>query len=234
MPYQLQKYISGLSSLLFPVICKGCGESLSTPRTILCRACESELPRTCFEDMTTNPVMQMFWGRARLEFATALFYYRKAELLQSLIYHLKYKRGKETGIYLGAITAKLLNQSTILTSADGILPVPLHPRKQKIRGYNQAILISEGIQSVTGLPVHGDAATRTAHSDSQTRRGRYERWENVEGIFKVLSPELLENKHILILDDVVTTGATIEALCGALSTVPGIKLSVLTIGYSAS
>jgi ComF family protein len=233
MPYPLQKYISGLSALLFPVICKGCGETLNASRPVLCRACESNLPRTYFEDISTNPVVHTFWGRVKLEYATSMFYYRKAELLQSLIHHLKYKRGKETGIYLGSLTGKLLNKSTMMESSDLILPVPLHVRKQKTRGYNQAALLAEGIRSVTQLPVLSNAVIRSVHSRTQTRRSRYERWQNVEGIFNVVWPDLLENKHVLIVDDILTTGATIEAMCQALSKVPGIKISVLTLGYAS-
>ncbi|MFO8001852.1 MAG: ComF family protein [Marinilabilia sp.] len=233
MPSLLRKHISGLSALFFPVVCKGCGETLSHSQNVLCRACESELPRTRYEKMPVNPVVQMFWGRARLEYASALFYYRKGERLQNLIHQLKYKGAKEIGTYLGQLGGKILNEAEIPISPDAIVPVPLHPRKQAIRGYNQTSLIAEGMHSVSGIPVMHDAVIRTKHSGSQTRRGRYERWENVEGIFKVLFPELLRNKHLLILDDVVTTGATLEALCHALDEIPDIKRSVLTIGCAA-
>jgi ComF family protein len=233
MPQPLQKYLSGLSSLLFPSICRGCGETLTTSQPTLCKACELDLPRTHFENIKSNPVVQTFWGRANLEFATSLFYYRKGELLQSLIHDLKYRNGKETGIYLGSLAGKMLKESSILESCDILLPIPLHPRKQQIRGYNQAGLLAEGFQGITEHPIHHTSVIRTVHSSSQTRRSRYERWQNVEGIFKVLYPQLLENKHVLLIDDVVTTGATIEALYQALSGVPGTKISAITIGYAA-
>ncbi|MFW6043347.1 MAG: ComF family protein [Marinilabiliaceae bacterium] len=233
MPNPFQKFIAGFSALLFPVICKGCGETAPVSGQVLCRSCEAGLPRTRFEKDAGNPVVQMFWGRTRLEFATSVFYYRKGELLQALIHQLKYKGSRETGTYLGEVAGKILNSTGLSKEADIMVPVPLHPRKEKTRGYNQSAILAGGISNVTGLPVLADAVTRTVHSDSQTRRGRYERWENVEGIFKVLHPDLLRDKHVLVLDDVVTTGATLEALCQELHKVPGIRLSVLTIGFAA-
>ncbi|MGM0377502.1 MAG: ComF family protein [Bacteroidota bacterium] len=233
MPNPFNKFLSGFSALLFPVICKSCGETSPSSGQVLCRSCEADLPRTRFERDAGNPVVQMFWGRARLEFATSVFYYRKGELLQNLIHKLKYKGSKETGAYLGELTGKIVNNTEWAGAPDVIVPVPLHPRKEKSRGYNQASILAGGISRTTGLPVLDGSVIRTVHSESQTRRGRYERWENVEGIFKVLHPELFQNQHVLILDDVVTTGATLEALCQELHKIPGIRLSVLTIGFAA-
>ena len=233
MPNPFKKLIAGFSALLFPVICKGCGKTAPSSGQILCRLCEAHLPRTRFEKDAGNPVVQMFWGRAILEFAFSVFYYRKGELLQELIHQLKYKGSRETGTYLGEVTGKILNSTGLSKDPDVIVPVPLHPRKEKIRGYNQAAILAGGISSVTGLPVVANSVTRTVHSGSQTRRGRYERWENVEGIFKVLHPDLFRDKHVLILDDVVTTGATLEALCQELHKIPRIRITVLTIGFAA-
>lgn len=232
MPNPFKKFFSGFSALLFPVICKGCGETSPTSGQVLCRACEAQLPRTRFEKDPENPVVQMFWGRTRLEFATSVFYYRKGELLQNLIHKLKYKGSKETGAYIGELAGKILNNAEYSDEPDVIIPVPLHPRKEKSRGYNQTAILAGGINKATGLPVMDNSVVRTVHSESQTRRGRYERWENVEGIFKVLHPDLLQDKHVLILDDVVTTGATLEALCQELHKIPGIRISALTIGFA--
>jgi ComF family protein len=232
MTYPFSKYLSGFSALLFPSICKGCGEVLGSSRSVICRACESGLPKTNFVEDPDNPVAQIFWGRARVENAASVFYYRKGELLQKLIHQLKYKGGKETGIYLGNIAGKLLTGTNILRQADVLVPVPLHYRKQKIRGYNQTELLAKGIHEVTKIPVVSQAVIRTVHSQSQTRRGRFERWQNVEGIFKVINHQHLVKKHILVLDDVVTTGSTLEAFCHALEEVAGSKMSVLTIGYA--
>jgi len=232
MPDPLRKYLQGLSALVFPEICKGCGESPGSGRTALCRKCESEMPRTWFEKVPGNPVEQMFWGRAKVEFASSLFFYRKGELLQQLIHQLKYKRDRNAGTYLGQMAGRALLKENLAEKIDCIVPVPLHPKKQRIRGYNQSDVIAGGISEITKVPVNSDSVIRTVHSASQTRRGRYERWQNVEGIFKVVHPYLFQNKHLLILDDVVTTGATIEALCAAFSEVEKVRLSVLTIGIA--
>ncbi|PWD99508.1 ComF family protein [Marinilabilia rubra] len=233
MPVQIKKYLSGFSALIFPSLCKGCGTSLGTPQKALCRACESSLPRTYFEKVPKNPVEQVFWGRTRLELATSIFFYRKGELLQSLIHQLKYRGIKSNGTYLGSIAGKVLVKESLQQKFDLLLPVPLHYRKQKKRGYNQSEIICEGINSVTHIPIDKTSVIRTVHSDSQTRRSRYERWENVEGIFRVIHPEHLENKHILLVDDVVTTGSTIEALYIALKKVQNVKVSVLSIGLAS-
>jgi ComF family protein len=232
MPNPLRKYLLGLSALVFPEICKSCGESLVSGRTAICRKCESEMPRTYFEKVPGNPLEQIFWGRAKIEFGTSLFFYRKGELLQQLIHQIKYKRDKHVGTYLGQMAGRVLLKEELAGKIDCIVPVPLHPKKQRLRGHNQSDIIAGGISEITKVPVNTESVIRTVHSASQTRRGRYERWQNVEGIFKVLHPHLFQNQHLLILDDVVTTGATIEALCDAFSKVENVRLSVLTIGIA--
>ncbi len=233
MPNPFLKYLSGLASLVFPQVCRGCGESVEINRAVLCRKCEAELPRTYFEKVPGNPVEQMFWGRCQLQFATSLFFYRKGELLQDIIHQLKYKGHKHSGFYLGQQAGRILLREGMTNRFDIVVPVPLHARKEKNRGYNQSRIIAEGLEDITSIRVAGDAVIRTVYSDSQTRKGRYERWQNVEGIFKVLHKDVFRNKHLLILDDVVTTGATIEALCMAFSDIENIQLSVLTIGIAA-
>jgi len=229
----LNHYLSGFWALLFPSICKGCGTVLGSTREVICRSCESKLPKTNFCDTSDNPVAQMFWGRVPLENAASLYYYRKGELLQKLIHHLKYHGGKETGLYLGRLAGKILIRTNMIVGIDALVPVPLHTRKQRIRGYNQSELLAQGISDIIQVKIEKETVIRTIHSESQTRLKRFARWQNVKNIFKVIDHERLRNKHILVLDDVVTTGSTIEALCNTLYEVPGIKISVLTIGYSA-
>jgi ComF family protein len=191
-----------------------------------------KLPKTNFEQIYDNPVEQMFWGRVKLEFATSLFFYRKGELLQKLIHQLKYKQERAVGIYLGRLAGQMLLKEELCRKFDVIVPVPLHLHKQKIRGFNQSAVIAEGINAITQIPVDPDAIIRTVYTDSQTKRGRYDRWKNVQGIFKVIHPSLLENKRLLVVDDVITTGATLEALCSSLNSIPGIRISVLSIGLA--
>ncbi len=228
----IRQPLNGLFSLFFPVLCKGCGASIPRPEMVLCRRCRARLPRTGFEHSLNNPVMQTFWGRVPLEFASALFYYRKGELLPSLIHQLKYKKSKENGLFLGSLAGQMLKDSAHYASIQGIVPVPLHPRKEKQRGYNQCSLLAEGLSSVTQWPRLDHSVKRLIHTQSQTRRGRFERWQNVEGIFGVSNPADLQGKHLLVVDDVVTTGSTLEACCRALLRVSGVRVSVLTVGYS--
>lgn len=228
----LKKSFSGLISLMFPLLCQGCGASLASPSAVLCSRCKTSLPRTGFEQSTNNPVMQTFWGRVPLEFASSLFYYRKGELLAELIHQLKYKRHRENGLFLGAFAGNLLKSSLLYQDIDGVVPVPLHPRKERLRGYNQCTLLANGLCSATGWPLFHQEVLRLKHTQSQTKRGRYERWKNVEGIFGVARYSVLSGKHLLVLDDVVTTGSTLEACCHALLQVPGVRVSVLTIGYA--
>jgi ComF family protein len=233
MPDLFKKYLSGIAALVFPEICRGCGEWPGVGRTALCRSCESKMPRTWFEKVPGNPTEQIFWGRAKIEFASSLYFYRKGELLQQIIHQLKYKSDKKAGVYLGRLAGRFLVKEALAGEIDCIVPVPLHPKKQRLRGYNQSEIIARGIGEITRLPVNTESVIRTVHSASQTRRGRYERWQNVEGIFKVLHPHLFQNKHVLVLDDVITTGATIEALCTAFAQVTDVRISVLTIGIAA-
>ncbi len=176
--------------------------------------------------------MQTFWGRVPLEFASSLYYYRKGELLSTLIHQLKYKRNKENGVFLGTMAGQILKSCEHYSSTDAIVPVPLHPRKERLRGFNQCALLAEGLSSAMELPRLDHSVVRMVHTQSQTRRGRFERWQNVEGIFGVSQPEVLQGKHLLVLDDVVTTGSTLEAFCRVLLQVPGVKVSVVTIGYT--
>lgn len=200
---------------------------------ILCRKCTSNLPRTGFEWSADNPAHQSFWGRTPVGFAASAYYYRKGELLQKLIHLLKYKNRRDVGVFLGRITGKLILKSPFFQLPDYIVPVPLHPRKLRIRGYNQCDFLAKGISEELHVPVLNDFLIRKIYNPSQTRKTRFERWENVEGIFCVSNQENMDNKHILLVDDVITTGSTLEACCLPLNQIPETTVSIITVGYSA-
>jgi len=227
-----QSYINGILSLAYPNICKGCSTSLKARQEILCRKCISNLPRTGFEWAKDNPTNQSFWGRTPVVFAASTYYYRKGELLQSLIAMLKYKQRQDVGVFLGRLTGKLLQDSPFFETPDLIIPVPLHPRKFRLRGYNQCDYIAKGISAEIAAPVINSALMRDVYNPSQTKKTRFERWENVSGIFKVAVPQQLIDKHILLVDDVITTGSTLEACCLPISQISGTKVSIVTVGYS--
>ena len=233
MNFPAGKYIADFVELFFPRICLVCGNSLLQQEELVCLQCLHELPRTNFHLEGRNPVAEIFYGRVSLEAATSFFVFSKGSRYQKLIHALKYKGLKEVGILLGTHFAIDLEKSPLFTSVDLICPVPLHPKKEKKRGYNQSEFIARGIADRMGKPLSTGNLVRVVYTDSQTRKGRYERWENVEGIFALTHPEEFEGKHILLVDDVLTTGSTLEACASAiLSTNQNTKVSIATLGFA--
>lgn len=217
-------------SLLFPRLCCACGDHLLRNENIICTGCYVSIPRTNYHLIADNPVAQLFWGRCPIEKAAAFSYYSKGSRIRTLIHKLKYKGIKDIGYELGRMYATSLRSSGFTDGIDRIIPVPLHPSKKRSRGFNQSEYISAGISDVTGLPVDTVSLIRIASSGTQTNRSRYERWTNVEGIFQVSDPEAISGRHILLVDDVITTGSTIEACVNALLKIEGVKVSVAAIG----
>jgi ComF family protein len=179
-----------------------------------------------------NPVEQLFWGRCKITRAAAFSFYTKGSRIRMLIHNLKYKGIKEVGEELGRIYGNNLKCSGFLTDIDLIIPVPLHPSKQKKRGFNQSEIISKGISDVTGLVIDNHSLIRVEQSDTQTSRSRYDRWINVEGIFEVIRSVNLTGKHILLVDDVITTGSTIDACAGELLKIKGVKVSAVALAVA--
>lgn len=153
-------------------------------------------------------------------------------MTQTLVHKLKYNSKKEIGVYLGKLLGSQLMDSELFSDADLLLPVPLHPAKFKKRGYNQSEIIASGMETVMNAKLNADVLFRTIHTSTQTRKSRYERWENVKDIFEVKNQDLLENKHVILIDDVITTGSTLIACAETLLDIPGIKISVASLAYS--
>jgi ComF family protein len=216
-------------SLLFPRLCYACGNHLLRNENLICTDCYVSIPRTNYHFKNDNPVAQLFWGRCKIEKAAAFSYYNKGSRIRKLIHNLKYKGIREIGYEMGRIYALSLRSAGFTDDIDIIIPVPLHPSKQRRRGFNQSECISAGIGDVTGLPVDIKSVRRISVSDTQTRKSRYDRWINVEGIFDVANPELFKGKHILLVDDVITTGSTIESCAGELLKIDDVKVSVIAI-----
>jgi ComF family protein len=219
-------------SLLFPRLCYGCGNHLLRNEKLICTECYVVIPRTDYHTKTDNPVAQLFWGRCIVEKAAAFSFYNRGSRIRNLIHNLKYKGIKEVGLELGRIYGLSLKSSGYTDGVDYIIPVPLHLSKIRKRGFNQSEIISNGISAVTDIPVNVTSLIRVSGSETQTKRSRYERWINVEGIFKVSNPEVLRGKHVLLIDDVITTGSTIESCVNELCTVEGIKVSVAALAYA--
>jgi len=199
--------------LFFPHTCAGCGAALHGGSGEICLHCLAALPATGFENNSDNAAAQLFFGRLPVDAATACYFFNRASRMQELVHALKYGGNRPLGVQLGRLMGELLLTNS-KWKADLLVPLPLHARKERKRGYNQATLLCEGISIVTGIPVAHQLVIRSQYTDSQTRKGRIERWQNMEGKFRVPDPAAVQGKRLLLVDDVITTGATLEA-CGA-------------------
>lgn len=224
-----------LLDLISPRCCVVCGHRLSVTEDMLCARCNFHLPRTDFyKDAYENELARLFWGQIPIERATAFFYYEAHAETANILYELKYKDHPEIGEVMGRMLAKEIHPSGFFDGIDGIVPIPLAKKRQRQRGYNQSKEIAKGISEITGLPVFDKVVRRTTYEGSQTSKGRWERNENVEHVFELIAPETIQGRHLLLIDDVVTTGATVVACAKELLKAPNIKLSVLTLGFAKS
>ncbi len=214
--------------MLFPHVCAGCGSDILNEETVLCMRCIDAMPETNFEMHPNNPVEKMFWGRLPLVGATAQFYFTKESLMQHLMHLFKYKANRELGLQLGRMMGEQIQHSGRF-EVDALVPLPLFPAKEKRRGYNQATVLCEGMAESMGIPVLDKAIIRPQHTETQTKKGRIERWKNMEGKFILSNPDAIRNKHLLLVDDVVTTGATLEACGNELLQAENVQLSVATL-----
>ncbi|HKZ65672.1 MAG TPA: phosphoribosyltransferase family protein [Chitinophagaceae bacterium] len=218
--------------LLFPHVCNGCGSDILNKESMLCMRCIDAMPETNFEIHTNNPVEKKFWGRLPFQHATAQYYFIRESLMQRLMHQFKYKKNKDLGTQLGRMMGESLKKSNRF-SVDALIPLPLFPAKEKKRGYNQATILCDGIAECLQVPVLKDVIIRPQHTDTQTKKGRIERWQNMEGKFILTKPEAIANKRVLLVDDVVTTGATLEACGLELLKGENVGLSIAALCYAA-
>lgn len=221
-------YLKYFINLLYPNLCVACEKSLLAKEKILCTDCLTSIPLTNFWNQKDNPVEQLFWGRVKLENAASFIYYEKNSRYQNALHQLKYFGKKETGIQLGKLFGNYLIGSRY-DSVDAIIPVPLHKKKLKKRGYNQSEMIAIGLGAILQKQLITKSLIRKNASSSQTNKNRFERWKNVEDIFECTKPETIQNKHILLVDDVITTGATAESVISELLKVKGVRVSLVSI-----
>lgn len=219
--------------LLFPHVCSGCSNDMLSKESLLCMRCMDAMPGTHFELHAGNPVEKKFWGRIPLEQATAQYYFTKESLMRRLMYEFKYRGNRELGTQLGKMMGESLKTSNRF-NVDALVPLPLFPAKEKRRGYNQATILCEGMAESLQVPVLKDVIIRSQHTDTQTKKGRIERWQNMEGKFVLAKSETIRNKTVLLVDDVVTTGATLEACGMELLKAENVKLSIATLFYTAN
>ena len=226
------KNISDILELVFPTLCVTCGERLITQEKFVCFNCWNDLPETHFHLEPDNKVAQLFWGRVTIENAAAYFSYKKGSKYQQLIHFTKYRGLKELGFEAGRKYGFVLRESLVFSGADYVVPVPLHPKKEKKRGYNQCKWIADGVADSLNKKVVSDNLFRKTYTSTQTRKNRYERWQNVDGIFGIHRPEEFENKHLLLIDDVVTTGSTLEACAFEILKIKNTKVSIATLAFA--
>jgi ComF family protein len=226
---QLKEIKDSFLHLLFPHVCAGCGSDILNRETMLCMRCTNDLPETNFEWHPNNPVEKIFWGRLPLVSATAQYYFTKESLMQHLMHQFKYKGNKELGQQLGRFMGEQLLRSGRFVSVNALIPLPLFPSKEKRRGYNQATVLCRGMAESMRIPVLEKIIIRPHHTETQTKKGRIERWKNMEGKFILSDPAAVINKHVLLVDDVITTGATLEASGTALLQADNVQLSVAAL-----
>lgn len=214
--------------LFLPYWCYGCEAALDEGEANICDHCQQTLPLTHHWRDAENEVQKLFWGKVNIQHAGAMCYFTKGGRVQRIVHALKYDGRTDAGLLMGCLLGKSLLDSD-WQMPDAVVAVPLHKTKKRRRGYNQCDFIARGVADAMGLPVVNGALLRLKASESQTRKGVYERWLNVKELFRVATPDALEGKHLLLVDDVVTTGATIEACAGALLLVPGVRVSVAAL-----
>lgn len=228
----IQSSLNDFIHLIFPHVCTGCGSDIIDNKHQLCLQCLTELPVTNFFAQPENPVEQKFYGRMQVRNAAAGYFFTKDSLMQALIYDLKYKGNKDIGFYLGKMLAAFLVNNDRFAGVDLLIPLPLNARREKKRGYNQATALCNGIASVWKKPVMEKAVMRKVNTETQTHMGRITRWQNMDGVFTVAQPATIEDKHVLLVDDIITTGASLEA-CGAeILKISGVTLSIAALAYT--
>ena len=224
-----------LLDLISPRLCVVCGHRLTVTEEVICARCNFHLPRTGFQhNAYENDMAKLFWGQIPIERATAFFYYEAHAETANILYELKYKDHPEIGEIFGRMFAAEIKSAGFFDEIDGIVPVPLAKKRQRQRGYNQSEEIAQGISEITGLPIYKKVVKRISFKGSQTNKGRWDRQENVERVFDLIDAEAVSNKHLLLIDDVVTTGATCIACAKVLCQSANVRISILSLGFAKS
>ena len=222
--------IDSFISLFFPERCIHCGKPLKENEHYICETCRSDLPYTHFAKFNDNILTRSFWGRIPIHTAFSYLHYYKQSAVQKILYKIKYQNSPDLAIFLGEeFGKKLLQLDYGKIDFDFFLPVPLHPHKQKIRGYNQSEQLAIGLSNILNKPIETKAVIRSIFTKTQTKLTGQQRWQNVKGIFNIANHKKLDNKHVVIIDDVLTTGATIESLAQTLLSIKNIRISILTL-----
>ncbi|MFH6956319.1 ComF family protein [Flavobacterium aquidurense] len=223
-----------LINLFFPKVCAGCHTILISNETVLCTTCRHEMPLTQYHLDPKNEAVKKFYGKIAIEHASALLYFNKKGIVQELIHNLKYRGHEEIGTVLGNWYVEDLKELVLETPFDMVIPVPLHPKKFRERGYNQVTTFGKAVAQGLNIDYDGTVLYRKKYSKTQSKKNLAGRSDNIENIFDVIAAEENQNKHFLIVDDVLTTGATLEACARALLKIPGAKISIVCMAIANS
>jgi len=229
----IQQATAGLLHLFYPHTCAGCGEHLTDNKQSICIDCFLNLSSTGFENIPANPVEKMFYGRLKIRAAFTSYYFTKNSPLQQIIHAFKYGSNRQVCIQMGFLMGKMIVDNQRIYPVDVLIPMPIHTEREKKRGYNQATLLCEGINQATNFSFNDHAIQRVKSTDTQTRKGRSERWANVESGFYVNDNSIFENKHVLLVDDVITTGATLDSCGGVILKSNPASLSVAALAWAS-
>ena len=231
----LGKIAGDVYKLFYPTVCAGCSRVLQRGEDVLCLNCRHRLPQTNFHLHPGNPMEKHFWGKLEFERAAAFVHFHKSNSVQRMMHMLKYRGRKDVGYYLGKLYAGELKETEPFDKADLVVPVPLHPFKQRRRGYNQSETIARGLADGLEIPCDTHTLLRRKHTETQTRKSRLERWINVGDMFECTEPGALDNKRVILVDDVVTTGATLEACANTIQKCnKNVKIDIVTAAYASN
>jgi ComF family protein len=226
------KWLNDFFSLIYPRNCLACKNLLFKHEDFICNYCYVNLPKSNFHKQENSELDKVFFGRVPVLGAGSYYVFEKSGRVQQLLHHIKYKGNKALAKQLGSWYANSLNQERDFSKSHVIIPVPLHPKKLKQRGFNQSEEFAKGLSEVWNIPLVTTNLVRTDFTSTQTKKRKFERWENVKDKFDLSEPEALQNKTVILVDDVITTGATIDACYQALSKAEGIKINVLSLAYA--
>jgi len=226
------EYLTDVYRLFYPKLCGACNTALYKGEQHICFVCSNNLPFTDFEKLKPNPVEKVFQVRIDVAFATSLLYFSRSTKTQNILHQIKYNNRKQLAIYLGNLLGERIKSTHEQLNFDVIIPVPLHPKKLQIRGYNQSSYIAKGIAEVLNIPIAEHIIKRKINTAPQTKKTRVERWQNINNAFELNKKIKLNYNHILLVDDVLTTGATIEACANSLNSKQNLKISVATLAMA--
>ena len=226
---KLSKILNDINSILLPKVCFGCNARLNRGENHLCTVCRNHLPLTEYTFNVENAVDRIFYGRINIKKANSFLFFIENGIVKNLIHHLKYKNQEQIGTFLGDWHGQIIAENNYLDKIDFVVPVPLHRKKLRKRGYNQVSAFGKRLAYHLNAEFLENALVKTANTKTQTKKSRIARWQNNQAPYIVENPKLLESKKILLVDDVITTGATMEACAKALTETQGVSIYITSM-----